>query len=269
MARQPALGTQPMHGGEEALQSGERLFTLEASQLGRPLFACIVPACRNDCLLIGGVFRRVQFKSSLSEQSLVHAGRTELEMARRTAHGQLFLGDKSSDHNRISHQQSAAGAQHPVPVVEKAPAVSKMAENVHADQRIEVAFGKREWLADVSLAKGNRFLHSRLPGERLTGFDAGFADVDARHAATGLPRQEQGRPARAAADVQDVLAGTQREHPEESAIFVACDPTTLSEVLAVSFFADFLNRSSCEVTISGAVQIDGRGHALLLDRFGS
>ena len=90
-------------------------------------------------------------------------------MARRTAHGQLFLGDKSRDHDRIGHQQSAAGTQHAVPFVEKAPAVSEMAENVHADQRVEVAFGKRKWLADVGLAKGDRFLHCRLAGERLTG----------------------------------------------------------------------------------------------------
>ena len=59
MARQTALGQEPMDSGEKSLQSGKGLGSLQPSQFGRPLFARVVPTLRNRRLLIGGVFRRV------------------------------------------------------------------------------------------------------------------------------------------------------------------------------------------------------------------
>src|SRR5262245_18372137 len=107
--------------------------------------------------------------------------------------------------------------------------------------------------------------HACFTGKSQTGPDARFIDVHSRHATTDFARQEQRRAAGAAADVKDVVGGSQFQEPEKPPVLQPCDPAALAEVLSVGLAAHLFQGVRSEVAVGRAVKIHGRGHDFLRD----
>ena len=138
-----------------------------------------------------------------------------------------------------------------------------MAHRVHADDGVERPIGERQRLADVGPAEVGPVVQAGLPGEGQPGLNARLADVHPRDPAAGFARQEQGRAAGAAADIQDVVGGGQFQEAEEPPVLGAGHPAALAEVFAVGFAADLLQDLRGEVTVGRAIQVHRRGHGFL------
>ena len=95
------------------------------------------------------------------------------------------------------------------------------------------------------------------------GLDARLVDVHPRDPAADFARQEQGRAARAAADIQDVVGGGQSQQPEEPPVLLAGHPAALAEVFAVGVAADLRQDLHGEVTVGCAIQVHSPGHGFL------
>src|SRR5580704_7951223 len=112
-------------------------------------------------------------------------------MAGRAAGCKCFSRDEPGDDNRIGDEQPAARAQNAVPLPKYLSPITEMTKHVHAHEGVKFSLAKRERFAHVGLPKCDLLFHSRRASLHFSRTDAGLADVDSRHSASGLASQEQ------------------------------------------------------------------------------
>src|SRR5262245_4473638 len=109
------------------------------------------------------------------------------------------------------------------------------------------------------------FLRASFTGESQTGPDARFIYVHTCDQTTDFARQKQSWAAGAAADVEDVVGGSQFEELEKPSVLQSGDPAALAEVLSVGLAAHLFQGVRSEVAVGRAIQVHRLGHEILSD----